>query len=180
MKKEKAEIHGFTTKLDACCGKDEYRAALERIHFHNGYAYATNAHALVRVPLTRYGFDKEMVGYLNGYSIHRKQFALIYNKDIIITPGEIYLPDFFTIKLKPADEQESRLIGQMDGIIPTEFKPVDQIAINPKLLMQAYLALGCKYSAKIKFVATNKEMLLECNEQDAPGIAVIMPAMINE
>ena len=180
MKTKKSEIHGFTSRIDACCGRNEYRAALERIHFRNGFAYATNAHVLVKIPLSRYGFCNEAIEYLNGHSISRKQFTLIYNKNITILPGEICLPDFFTIKLKPADEQESRLVTNIEAVIPNEFNPVAEIGINVKLMMQAYLALGCKYSAKIKFVAANKVMLLKCNEGDAPGIAVIMPTMINE
>ena len=66
----------FLFPLDiVCAGKGDPRTALQFIHFYNGYAYASNAMELVRVPMNMMAIDN--VKLLDGMMIHRNAFARI-------------------------------------------------------------------------------------------------------
>ena len=77
MSKSKVKQNNFATPLHlACAGKDEnLRPIMHYVHFKNDFAYATNAHILVKQPLSY----STVLNYenLNGKMIHRDVFKTI-------------------------------------------------------------------------------------------------------
>ncbi|MDD3404940.1 MAG: hypothetical protein PHH23_01555 [Paludibacteraceae bacterium] len=71
-----AEKQNFLGKPHLCCGEDTNRPNLQRVYFIDGYAYASDAHCLIKQSLFYY---TKVINYelLEGHSIHRNSFENI-------------------------------------------------------------------------------------------------------
>lgn len=77
----------FKSKLNLFCGSDPLRPALNHIEFVNGFAYASDAHVIIKQHLSLNDFSEEEIGFLNDNYIHKDTFAEIYKYDIVnVTP----------------------------------------------------------------------------------------------
>ena len=86
----KHDRHNFDPayKLHLCCAEDMIRPVMEYVHFINGYAYATNAHVMVRAKIADISdFTEEEIAMLNNKSIHGHLFRqLIQRRRVEVTP----------------------------------------------------------------------------------------------
>ena len=65
----KYDRHNFDPqfKLHLCCGNDDIRPVFQYIHFIGGYAYATDAHVLIRAKIADISnFTEEEIAMLNN------------------------------------------------------------------------------------------------------------------
>lgn len=67
----------FKSDLSKILSKDDLRPILTVVSFQNGFAYATNAHALIKQSLEWMGFTKDEIDMLNGKSLDATAFKFI-------------------------------------------------------------------------------------------------------
>lgn len=76
----------------ACGFKDTFRTSMHYIKFANGYAYATDAHILVRARLTDISdFDEPDLALLEGKYIHGNNFKKIVKSKGVINITEDFI-----------------------------------------------------------------------------------------
>ena len=82
--------HNFNPsyKLHLCCSEDGLRPVMEYVHFIGGYAYATDAHVMVRAKIADISdFTEEEIAILDNKSIHAHLFRqLIQRRRVEVTP----------------------------------------------------------------------------------------------
>ena len=99
---------------DVC--SDDGRENLEYVHFINGYAYASDAHIIVRVPLSVCtSFSEDEYKKLNGYSIHFSLLKMLMQFEVVNIDDGIDLDDkgetFYYIELTATmGENEQRYL----------------------------------------------------------------------
>lgn len=95
MKKQR---QNFTRDLSIACSTDELRPVLNHVYFKDGYAYATDAHILIKQSLeyhTIIGKDN-----LEGRYLHRHIFKCIYGYTIAeATPDGVECTDKYGNKV---------------------------------------------------------------------------------
>lgn len=83
-KKKQIERINFLKQfqLHKACADDDLRPVMNHIFFHNGYAYATNAHIAVKAKLDSItNFPPEQLAMLEGYLLHSKHYEMILKAD---------------------------------------------------------------------------------------------------
>ena len=71
-------------QLHKVCANDGLRPVMNYVFFHNGYAYATDAHVAVKAKLEDIcNFPPEQIEMLEGYLLHRKHFELILKANFV-------------------------------------------------------------------------------------------------
>lgn len=154
-------------QLHKCCANDDLRPALNFVHFMNGYAYATNAHVIVRAAITEIVSEctPEIVKLLNNHSISARNFArVIRHREVEITDnGFVYTNElervetlyrWYNIKdntitgfYKHANDEllNQPRIPNMESILPDSKDvtiPIDYVGINVNSLMDVSNAMG--------------------------------------
>ncbi|MBR1786670.1 MAG: hypothetical protein IJ756_05860 [Paludibacteraceae bacterium] len=79
---------GNVFKLHLCCATDrsDVRQYIHYIHFRNGYAYATDAHIIVRADIATvcYNlFTEEEIQHLDGKSIHADSYKQLLSESFV-------------------------------------------------------------------------------------------------
>ena len=65
-------------QLHKACATDNVRPVLNYILFRNGYAYATDAHIVVRAKIEDIStFNPEQIEMLEGHLLHRKKYEML-------------------------------------------------------------------------------------------------------
>ena len=78
----------------ACAKKNDVRPVLEYVFFRNGYAYASDAHILVRVPLDLCTtFPDEQRELLDGYAIHGQMLKNVVKYEKVTVSHEVVVRD---------------------------------------------------------------------------------------
>lgn len=68
----------LNSNIHNCCGSDDLRPNMQHVYFKDGYAYATNAHILIKESLaTVHGFDEEQIKLMNDKYIHKNSFKYL-------------------------------------------------------------------------------------------------------
>lgn len=128
----------FKSDLSKVCGKDELRPALSIVHFSNGYAYATNAHALVRQSLAWMEFTPEDIAILNGKSLTVSGFKLAKTASVLDIREEfivarvkdtVFQIDYADTALKFPDAEIL-----IRSTLESQQKSIDEFGISPNIL----------------------------------------------
>ena len=170
----------------ACDTKNGFHLGLEFIHFKGGYAYASDAHILVRVPLNAFcGFaDEDDKEKLDGFSVHWKVYkkiisydtAFVYREDptciikveleghrieFSLVPSALIagVPDFESV-LKSRDNEQTKMVG-----------------ISPSELSRLSAALNLN-AAGLNLCGERGSIIVR--NVDDFGIGLIMPKMMRE
>jgi hypothetical protein len=180
QKKEKAVQNysgdvkfNFTSPLHLACAKDNLRPVMECIHFINGFAYASDAHIMVKQSLELHTIlNPEM---LEGKSIHKKSYEQICTYDIvqacddyILCKGEGREAEFMYSECgKPPN---------FEAVIPIDpIKGIEYLGINPKMVAIAGKILhGSDMGVRMTFRGGRKAVILT-TEEYSNQLVLIMP-----
>ena len=170
----------------ACATNDEQRPCLEYVVFHNGYAYATDAHILAKVNLrTLTGLEPEETSKLNGFCIHKDAYKILVGHDIEeITDDETpsivcrIKANTFSFQLYPNDKIQP---PKYDEVLKAEGEhhPIEKIGINGKTLNNLAESIG-QERVKMDFFTESSKIIvtpIEADYLDVKGL--IMPVMID-
>jgi hypothetical protein len=184
MKKER---HNFNRdcRLDMICNNDFLRTQQSFIYFKDGYAYATNAHILVKVKLSEIStFQDAHFEILENKAIHKSVYAKLLQFDRVeITPEgfKASVPDADSfIQFGYANVQHdmvnsiNKVIADAEQDKQTEIK---SFGINPVLLNTLNKLFHDTYGVELIVKAENKPIFVKWSGHDALGL--IMPVMIN-
>lgn len=181
----KTIFNGFRTPLHTICANDGLRPQMNHVCFVGNYAYATDAHVLIKQSMDSWFMDKEMLHHLNGCSMPAKMFQFLYNKNIMVEQGRITLPtDYGTIQvpLKTMQENEidSMWVQKMDNVLRGEPETTPDVAIslNPALLARIAVLFD---NPVLTFFRNNKAAYITENSYDhkATSIGLIIPTMFD-
>ena len=184
----KREFQNFNKnyKLWLACAEDEFRPAMNYIHFRNNYAYASDAYILIRVPLAELvNVPEEQAALLNGFSICSKVFKYV------TTLGDIRIEKdgerIAIIGQQEDNEIRIYLVGE-DKIKAPAFEkvlekdetcePLSNIGIKPNLLARLSGAMGTD-AFKMEFTTQTKKIFISPSSPINNVIGVIMPIYID-
>lgn len=174
-----AEIKNtFISDLHLACGNDKRRPAMQCIHFKDGFAYASDAHVLIKQPL--YFNPVENKDILDGVAIHAESFKAI-RKMKHVTATE----DGFECISKDGSKvffQYSREIApDFEAVLkPKGAQMVGEIGVNPGLIGVLKKAMaGGAYGVKMTFQGQGAGILIEPIQSDYEGeIALVAPMRV--
>lgn len=171
-------------QLWKACASDVVRPVMEHILLKGGYAYASNGHVLVRVPLDELTtFDEEQRAMLDDCLIHKSMLKYIVGFDIVrvekTEDGAVYLEastgeNIVKVQLgKNGDvlkypNAEEILKGSKDRT------PIQKIGFNPKFIASLTAALGSD-SLKFEFSSESSAVFVRPISEISSAVGVIMP-----
>lgn len=176
-------------------GEDKVRPVLEYVYFENGYAYASNAHILVRIPIVYITtLDDDSNNLLNGHGIHgplMKYLADLWplkvQKEIVV--GEDGKETEYVSIIAWHGENEVKVTltnpeqvkhPNFDPLFSTsgERIPVKKIGISQNLLNKLTAAIGTS-EIKMGFVDERRQIFISPITSELEGIeGIIMPIMV--
>lgn len=176
-------------QLWKACANDSVRPVMEYILFKDGFAYASDAHVLVRVPLEECTtFEEEQRALLDDCLIHKSILKYIVGFDIVLVEknddGTVCLKvregeNTITVELgKNGDDlkypnAEEILKGSKDRT------PIQKIGFNPKFIASLTAALGTD-RLKFEFASERSAVLVRPISEKSNAVGVIMPIMTTE
>ena len=195
MKKNTVNFQPEYKLWKACAKESLARPVLEYVFFRNGFAYASDANILVRVPLNLCTtFDEESIDLLDGFAIHASLLKNLvkYEKvevahDIVRRNGEdkvvavlIAWKENNCVKVYLSDNLSVRP-PNFEGILqmPKEVVTVSKIGMYSKRTDTLAEAMGTK---RMKMIFTQKDGVIFVHpvEEDNESVGAIMPLMLYE
>jgi len=180
--------HNFNknVRIDRICDDTLFRPAQSLIYFKDGYAYATDAHILVKVRITEISsFQEIQLDVLEGKAIHKSVYARLLSFDRVeITPDgfKATVPEaesFITFGFAGIQEN---MVEDIEKVIfnarNNKQTEITTFGINPTLLKRLDCLFSDTYGVRIIIKDPNKPILVKWSWHDAIGL--IMPVMINE
>ena len=181
--------------------ENEFRPVMEFIHFRNGYAYASDSHILVKIPIDElidFSLDiertpEENLAILDGYSIHAKvwQHLAGVKGEIKLFPPqyENELP-FFSVDIDgggaqvvrfPVAKKDFYKVPDFEGVLKPEAntETISRIGISISLLNNLAQALGTE-NLKLEFSSENRKIIVHPLEFESMAYGLIMPRFIAE
>lgn len=171
----------FTTKLYEVCSNDSLRPILMCVHFNNGFAYASDAHMVIKQSLDYHTIlEKEL---LEGKSIHMDNYKAIMGfetakctekgvecKD---SDGRVAFYEYF-------DRGKDGLPNFDEILKPQGLRPVEFIGINPEYLYKLRKAIHAPNNAlRLQFQGVDKGILIDCPEIENRW-AILIPALLSD
>jgi len=161
----------FKIRLNLFCSQEKYmpREALKCVYFKDGFAYATDAHILIKHKLS----SEDCINYefLEDKCIHGTIFAQLLKADIIEATETGILADG---ELFPYAEN----IGKFPNVemaMPAKVEQVEQIVLNPKELNTILRAFPLSHwNMKIIFCGERKATKIIFQEFEDTTV-IIMP-----
>jgi hypothetical protein len=175
------EKQNFTTKLYEVCSNDELRPIFMCVHFKDGFAYASDAHMIVKQSLEYHSIVNPEL--LDGKSIHKDNYKAIMQFEIATcdasgvqcmdNDGRTAFFEYF--------DRKGIEVPNFDTVLkPVGQKSIEFIGINPDYLHKLSKAMHSTSGAlRLQFQGVDRAILV-----DAVGIdnqcGVIMPAILND
>lgn len=175
-------------QLWKACETDAIRPVMEHILFKDGYAYASDSHVIVRVPLEECTtFEEDQRALLDGCLIHKSMLKYIVGFDIVriekTEDGVVYLEartgeNIVKVQLgKNGDvlkypNAEEILKGSKDRT------PIQKIGFAPKFIASLTAALGTD-RIKFEFASENSAVFVRPISEISNALGVIMPIMVD-
>jgi DNA polymerase III sliding clamp (beta) subunit (PCNA family) len=178
----------FKSDLTKVVSSDYIRPALNLIRFQNGYAYATDAHSLVKQSLEWIGFRKEEIDLLNNKSlsvegfnyIKKALFFEVMDDGILCSMGK--KNDVYTTNILVKYDSQDLNFPDYEAVIPYDKKgAIEKIALGKTYLKNLLDAMKFEINPIFEFEAANKAVAVYCpviGKQNQMG--VIMPCIIND
>ena len=174
-------------QLWKACAKDDSRPAMCYVHFVGGYAYASDAHILVRIPLQELtSFEEDEQHLLDGFAIHADVLKTIVKCDSVEVKrdgGDCIL------YVRHAEHEISAKLVSQEKITAPKFaelftdkgnpsaEPVRNIGISTKKLSTLASAMGIT-NIKMAFTKVNGKVFVSSVDELFHSEGVIMPLMI--
>lgn len=176
-------------KLWKACASDEFRPVMEYILLKGGYAYASDSHVLVRVPLEECTtIEEEQLALLDDCLIHKSMLKYIVGFDTVLVEktdeGIVYLDARIgenTVRVQLAKNGETLKFPDAEKILQTKHDrtPIQRIAFNPKFIASLTDALGTD-ALKFEFSDEKSAVFVRPTDRTSNAVGVIMPMMIVE
>lgn len=176
-------------QLWKACADDDARPVMEYILLKNGYAYASDAHVLVRVPLDECTtFDEDQRALLDGCLIHKSMLKYIVGFDIVLVEktedGAVYLEARTgenTVKVQLGKNGDVLKYPDAEEILKRskDRTPIQKIGFNPKFIASLTAALGTNL-LKFEFASENSAVLVRPVSGYSSAVGIIMPIMTTE
>lgn len=180
--------HNFNknVRIDRICDDTLFRPAQSFIYFNDGYAYATDAHILVKAKLAEIStFQEPQLQILNGKAIHKSVFAklLPFERVEIIEDGfKARVPEGNSFITFGFAGTEKNMVADIEKVILNarndEQTGITSFGINPTLLKRLDCLFTDTYGVELIIKAPTKPILVKWSGHDAIGL--IMPIMIND
>lgn len=163
-------------QLHKACANDALRPVMNHIFFHNGYAYATDAHIAIKAKLEDISnFSPEQLEMLEGYLLHRKHYEMILKADFVsIEKAEdgtvqfrIWGEDKTSCIVPLTKEGEGFRYPNADKAVfnnPVGHEPMPAVGINYNLLGALKAAMGIKSRMEMHFSGNGKQIDIIYNE----------------
>ena len=187
-------------KLYSACRKAEEvlpHADLEYVYFLNGYAYASDSHILVRVPLNECTtFDEEDIRKLDNTRIHYSLLRVLYGfseveisedtKPVGETYDELTLKRTVVLSASRMDNDIQIVLEEIDkhpdfaNILDFdgERQPINALGIKAKLLNTLTEAMGA-VAIKLRFTQANGKVFVNDFADESNAIGIIMPLQLD-
>lgn len=188
----------INTMLHVACGDDELRYAMTFVFIKNKFAYATDAHLLVKQSLIQvHDFSSEELKHVEGKLISKKMWLEGFKATKkALKDGDQYAPKFTEEGMKIWDgihmisysypKSDDLKYPECDQVIPSVDETtsgIDSIGINPHLVARLQKAMVPPYAIgnfEFGFIAKNKaikvKMVSDYSYEQNCGI--IMPVTI--
>jgi len=176
-------------QLWKACATDGMRPVLEYILLKDGYAYASNAHVLVRVPLEECTtFEEDQRALLDGCLIHKSMLKYIVGFDIVhvekTEDGAVYLETSTgenTVKVQLGKDGDILKYPNAEEILKgsKDRTPIQKIGFAPKFIASLTAALGTDL-LKFEFASENSAVFVRPVSANGSAVGVIMPIMTTE
>jgi hypothetical protein len=175
------EKQTFKTKLYEACSSDELRPVLMCVHFKNGFAYASDAHMVVKQSLEYHAIQEPL--FLEGKCIHKDNYKAIMGFEIATcnedgvscsdSDGRTAFYEYFDTKGVPPPNFD-------EVLKPTGCKSIEFIGINPDFVERIGKALHTPSGTlRFQFQGIDKGVLIDTPEIENQW-AILMPVFINE
>lgn len=178
----------FQSDLTKVVSTDELRPSLTFIRFQNGYAYATDANALVKQSLEWLGFRKEEIDLLNNKSLSVAGFNYI-KKALFF---EVVEDGVLCSIGKKTASHRTRILVKFDGqdlkfpdyeaVIPYDKNgAVEKISMSKTNLKNILDAMKFDPNPVFEFEAANRGVVVYCPVIGKENqIGILMPCIIND
>jgi hypothetical protein len=165
--------------MHQACNLDNARPSLHYIYFSNGYAYASNAHVLVRNKIAEFcTLDEEQIKLLQGKLLHKRHYQKILeykHVKIFDTHIECFGNSkenarfyFCTEGMKYPDAEKIT-----NEALNSPNESVDSVILRNNNIVQLQAALYNSERCEFIFKGENRAIILAC--QDSESIGMIMP-----
>lgn len=175
----------FRKKISIACGTDELRPSMMHIYFNNGYAYATDAHILLKQKLKAHAFTDEEIEILNGKFLHAAAFNEVYRYDHVTVSEKGFICRKGPVKTIVEFTDFDGNFPNIEAVIPTgELKPIDSIGVNMAIIKKVeQLTLSYVKNVKMSFRAKNRAIIftpLDAKDLEPDAeLILIMPVRID-
>lgn len=176
-------------QLWKACASDPVRPVMEHILLKDGYAYASDAHVLVRVPLEECTtFEEDQRALLDGCIIHKSMLKYIVGFDIVRVEktegGAVYLEAHTgenTVKVQLGKDGDVLKYPNAEEILKgsKDRTPIQKIGFAPKFIASLTAAMGTD-RLKFEFASENSAVFVRPISEISNAVGVIMPIMTTE
>lgn len=169
-------------KMQFACSSDNLHPSLSCVYFKNGFAYATEAHILVKNSLQECSsLSDEQIELLDDKFLPSKSFANILKYDTIIVSEDGIEATKNTDKAffyfaKDLNFPNAEKVIQ--DSLNKQKVPTPEIGLSIEKLVKLNGALSGSDQCKMQFTGENSVIILQSMEQSSLGI--IMPITIND
>ena len=173
-------------KLWKACADDVVRPVMEHILIKGGYAYASDGHVLVRVPLEECTtFEDDQRALLDNCLIHKSMLKYIVGFDIVRVEknedGVVYLEAKAgenTLKVELGKNGDVLKYPDAEALLrgSSDRSPVQKIGFAPKLIASLTEAIGTK-RVKFEFTNENSAVFVRPLDMSSNAVGIIMPIM---
>lgn len=187
-------------KLFAACMKPDEafpNNRMEFVYFLGGYAYASDNHILVRVPLAECTtFDEENYLKLDNTRIHASLLRVLYrfkeveiredSKPVGETYEELTLKRIVILSAHQGGNEIQIILDEIDNApdfakileLEGERKPITSLGIRAKLLDTLTQAMGA-VAIKLRFTQANGKVFVNDISDESGALGIIMPLQID-
>lgn len=172
-------------QMHLACAKDDLRPTMEHIYFKDGFAYASDAHILVKNDLTQCSnLDLDQIAALDGKLLHSEHYKNILKYDVIeiaedgieakkgINKAFFYFSDAEDLKYPNAEKV-------LNDALNMSSVPMPQVGLNAKLVENISKALANSGDFKFTFKGENRQIVCEnLDENYINCIGIIIPQSI--
>ncbi len=194
---EERRNFGSVFRLHRCCATNRDERQFARyIHFRDGYAYASDAHILVRADIATISynlFDEEEIAHLNGKAIHADCFKqLLQESFVTIDQQGFHAKDdegneiiYCTRDLSAPDPETGEATVRVPDFAKIfdelgERKETDALGLNSKYLERLVDAMGGDGAVRIDMNGTKAMRVTHISTQGIDDIqGVLMPIWFN-
>jgi len=171
-------------KLHLATGKDELRPAFDLVSFRGGYAYATDAHLIVKAKIKDIsGFPDNELQLLEGKSISSSSFRkLLEFDDVTINESGFFATGVNGNKVSFLFNDQLIVDLKFDdvfvGILDNYREEKSVFGFNASLLNKASKVLGVRGTLKFEAYKNNKFVITAPNNPDVDIRCLLMGVQV--